>query len=192
MVLLFRCATGEDWNLVMYELGNTEGYEGVACVELQTYEEMQRDGILGCGNSFALPFFLLFMVLISMLIMNLTVAAVISGLDEANAENSGVVTGNDIEDFIERWKTYDPKATGYITVNDLIFLCYELPEPLGTKKKEVDEDESLENVDVQDKYMFNEKKKIALKNIDALRMIRHLDIQVKQVPKPKIIEKEEQ
>jgi len=40
--------------------------------------------------------------------------------------------------------------------------------------------------------MFNEKKKIALKNIDALRMIRHLDIQVKQVPKPKSTEKEEQ
>ena len=33
MVLLFRCATGEDWNLIMYELNNTEGYGGVACVE---------------------------------------------------------------------------------------------------------------------------------------------------------------
>lgn len=33
MVLLFRCATGEDWNLIMYELNNTEGYDGVACVD---------------------------------------------------------------------------------------------------------------------------------------------------------------
>ena len=79
------------------------------------------------------------MVIISMLIMNLTVAAVISGLDEANKENSGIVTGIDIEDFINRWKDYDPRATGYITVKDLIFLVNELPEPLGSKKEETNE-----------------------------------------------------
>ena len=87
MILLFRCATGEDWNLIMYELNNPHiEYDGVKCVNNQTYPEMEADGINGCGNSFAIPFFLLFMVLISMLIMNLTVAAVISGLEEANNE----------------------------------------------------------------------------------------------------------
>ena len=38
MVLLMRCATGEDWNLVMHELANEDGYEGVQCRE-QTFEE---------------------------------------------------------------------------------------------------------------------------------------------------------
>ena len=38
MILLMRCATGEDWNLIMYELANQEGYDGVACRE-QDYEE---------------------------------------------------------------------------------------------------------------------------------------------------------
>lgn len=33
MILLMRCATGEDWNLVMYELANETGYDGVSCVE---------------------------------------------------------------------------------------------------------------------------------------------------------------
>ena len=33
MILLMRCATGEDWNLIMYELANTEGYGGVECIE---------------------------------------------------------------------------------------------------------------------------------------------------------------
>ena len=139
MVLLFRCATGEDWNLVMYELANTKGYDGVECVPTQTYEEMEENGILGCGNSFAVPFFVSFMIIISMLIMNLSVAAVISGLDEANKENSGFVTGQDIDDFIELWKTYDPTASGYISVKNLIFLCKELPEPLGKKKKIIDD-----------------------------------------------------
>lgn len=35
MLLLFRCSTGEDWNMVMYELVN----QGPNCVDSQTYEE---------------------------------------------------------------------------------------------------------------------------------------------------------
>ena len=31
MILLMRCATGEDWNLIMYELANADGYNGVQC-----------------------------------------------------------------------------------------------------------------------------------------------------------------
>lgn len=38
MILLMRCATGEDWNLIMYELANKEGYGGATCRE-QTFEE---------------------------------------------------------------------------------------------------------------------------------------------------------
>ena len=33
MILLMRCATGEDWNLIMYELANADGYNGVQCRE---------------------------------------------------------------------------------------------------------------------------------------------------------------
>jgi len=33
MILLMRCATGEDWNLIMYELANQDSYEGVICRE---------------------------------------------------------------------------------------------------------------------------------------------------------------
>ena len=54
---------------------------------------MERDGILGCGSVFAYPFFISFMILISMVIMNLSIAAVIEGLDSARKENEGVVTG---------------------------------------------------------------------------------------------------
>ena len=77
-----RCATGEDWNLVMHELANTEGYEGVLCRE-QTFEEQQADGILGCGSWISYIYFFSFVILITMLILNLSVAAVIQGLDAA-------------------------------------------------------------------------------------------------------------
>ena len=44
---------------------------------------MVLDGVLGCGNYFSYAFFISFMIIISMLIMNLSVAAVIEGLDSA-------------------------------------------------------------------------------------------------------------
>lgn len=59
-----------------------------------------------------------------MLTLNLSVAAVIEGLDIAKKENLGEVVGDDIEALIELWMEYDPDATGWITVRDLIFLLF--------------------------------------------------------------------
>ena len=37
LLVLMRCATGENWNLLMTEFANSEGYEGKPCVSNQTY-----------------------------------------------------------------------------------------------------------------------------------------------------------
>lgn len=42
IVLLFRCMTGEDWNLIMDDLANTSD-----CQSNQTYDDMQDNGIQG-------------------------------------------------------------------------------------------------------------------------------------------------
>ncbi len=61
--------------------------------------------------------------------MNLSVAAVIEGLETARKENSGVVQGSDIDVLIDLWQGYDPVATGWISVQNLAFFLYELPPP---------------------------------------------------------------
>jgi hypothetical protein len=33
LILLLRCATGENWNLIMIELANTDGYNRVKCID---------------------------------------------------------------------------------------------------------------------------------------------------------------
>lgn len=71
-----------------------------------------------------------------MLILNLSVAAVIQGLDAACQENLGFVSSDDIDHFISLWKYYDPKASGWIGAEALIYLLIELPSPLGRKKEE--------------------------------------------------------
>lgn len=94
MLLLMRCLTGEDWNKLMHELANEQ--DVIDCVYSQSYEEIQRDGLLGCGQRFSYIYFISFQVLIQMLIMNLSVAAVIEGLCNAKKENSGIVKGEQI------------------------------------------------------------------------------------------------
>jgi Ca2+-binding EF-hand superfamily protein len=73
-----------------------------------------------------------------MLIMNLSVAAVIEGLDTAKKENMGVVQGDEIEMLIDYWQEYDNDATGWITMSDLVFLLYELPPPLGKRSSRIE------------------------------------------------------
>ena len=67
-------------------------------------------------------YFVSFMILLSMIIMNLSVAAVIEGLNEARKENCGIVGGDDIDFLMERWKDYDPKGTGFIQYEYFVFL----------------------------------------------------------------------
>jgi hypothetical protein len=68
-----------------------------------------------------------------MLIMNLTIAAVIEGLETAKRENTGIIQSDDMETLVLIWQDYDPMATGWISLRDLIFILYELPPPLGRK-----------------------------------------------------------
>ena len=84
-----------------------------------------------CGTFLAYPYFISFTVLVTMLIMNLSIAAVIEGLETAKKENMGIVQGDEIEIFLDYWQFYDPMATGWITLKSLVFLLYELPPPMG-------------------------------------------------------------
>ena len=68
-----------------------------------------------------------------MMILNLFVAVVIEGFSASTRENSGIVTSQDFQFFIQKWSVYDPNATGFITPVDLAFLVFEVEPPLGRK-----------------------------------------------------------
>ena len=68
-----------------------------------------------------------------MLIMNLSVAAVIEGLNSATDQNTGFITKDAAEEFLEIWHAYDPKGTGWVSQQDLVFFLYELPDPFTVK-----------------------------------------------------------
>ena len=80
IVLLFRCATGEDWNKIMHEL--TKGIADMDCIDDDSsYHTLRANNYMtqGCGLPAAQLYILSFTLLISWLIMNLAIAAVIEG-----------------------------------------------------------------------------------------------------------------
>ena len=109
----------------MADLSSSDPYQGESCVSEQTYDQMQADGIKGCGSYFAIPYFVSFVLLISFVAMNLTVAAVIDGLNSAQKDEGALIGSDDIDTFIHLWSEYDPKATGWISLECLVFLIYE-------------------------------------------------------------------
>ena len=58
---------------------------------------------MSCGTILSIPYFFSFTIIVTMLIMNLSVAAVIEGLNTAKNENMGVVQGDEIERLIDLW-----------------------------------------------------------------------------------------
>jgi hypothetical protein len=77
---LFRCSTGEDWNKIMHDLTVQDD-----CINDQDYETFIKNDRQprACGSNFAIFYFLAFTIIIAWLIMNLSVAAVIEGLENA-------------------------------------------------------------------------------------------------------------
>ena len=95
------------------------------CIADQPYDSIQTDGMLGCGSPIAYIYFISFMLLISMMMMNLFVAVVIEGYAESvgcllsptqTKENSGPVTSEDYDELLKLWAEYDPKATGWTDI----------------------------------------------------------------------------
>ena len=86
VVLLFRWITGEAWNDIMNDLTNTDNWNSN-----QTYADIQSKGIQGCGSWYSYIYFITYMILLRMIIMNLTIAAVINGLQSARKDESRVI-----------------------------------------------------------------------------------------------------
>ena len=184
IVFLLRCATGEDWNKVMHEY--TVNVDSGRCIDDQDYHVLSNNKMVttACGNSFSIFYFMCFLVLISWLILNLSVAAVIEGLENAKQENMGKVTGDDVDILIELWMEYDPKATGWISVLDFVCLIIELPPPFGDeeltkewqKKTKADFDAAKKRMYNKSSYYVNEQKRIIVKNKDILKILKSYKI----------------
>ena len=187
ILLLFRCLTGEDWNVVMYEYAitpNNPDYT-VNCITGETYARIVANGMViqGCGSKLAFPFFIFFTIIMSLLILDLVIAVVIDGLEKSRKENFAYITQDQIDNIFNTWTEFDPRGEGWLDVKDLVFFLFELPPPIGFKRHY-----DLNMIDYAlleqktDKYLFHEGTGLIIKRVEGIRLLNQLAIENLMIP----------
>jgi hypothetical protein len=145
---LLQVTTGEDWNELMNELAyhdcrdpSSEIYRhdyycinyNVTCFDEKyiNYTSMSKLGRFSCGHSFSYAFFISFVIICPVFIMNLCVVMVVQGFEESVFENEGILPLEYIEQFISLWEEYDPYNTKVIKPYEFVLIMKELQPPVG-------------------------------------------------------------
>jgi hypothetical protein len=105
-----------------------------------------------------------------MLILNLAIAAVIDGLQAAQADNDRLFKNDDIDQFLESWAFYDPKGSGKMPIMNLYYFIVDLKPPFSQN-----EHLKMPILDgmLPDKYMINVAKNYAVKRVDVFKLINN-------------------
>jgi hypothetical protein len=123
MLLLFRMATGESYNGVMHD-----------CM---VSEPVCSDSDGNCGPHYVVTiiYFLTFFIFSAMLLLNLLVAIILDNFGDTQKYDKSDVKEEDLKVFQDVWAKFDPLATGFIPVTELINVLINLPFPLGLNKE---------------------------------------------------------
>ena len=115
-----RCSTGEAWNSVMMDAARPRSILFQCNPEADYYSilanNMQTDG---CGSDVSLLYFQSFSLLVSQIFLNLFIAIIIDSFLGQSDAFALPVNQNDIDEFVDTWKEFDPSARGYIEAHDL-------------------------------------------------------------------------
>ena len=124
VILLFRCATGEDWHKVM-----SACMPGKQCYRYPD-EIVDEDAPGRCGTFIAVPYFILFYMLCAFLILNLFVAVIMDNFDYLTRDWS-ILGPHHLDEFKRVWADIDNEAKGRIPHLDVVQLLRKINPPLG-------------------------------------------------------------
>jgi hypothetical protein len=68
-----------------------------------------------------------------LMMLNLFIAVVLEGFSQVNSQHVGFINSTHFNEFLDKWSFYDKEATGWIKLEDLVFLIFECGSPLGKK-----------------------------------------------------------
>nr|CDS16897.1 voltage dependent L type calcium channel subunit [Echinococcus granulosus] len=131
VLILFRSATGEAWQDIMFSCAGETAY-----CDKQSDESRTAVGATDrtvCGSAFAYPFFISFYIICSFLIINLFVAVIMDNFDYLTRDWS-ILGPHHLDEFVRLWSEYDPEAKGRIKHLDVVTLLRKISPPLGFGK----------------------------------------------------------
>uniref|UniRef100_A0A8C7ZCS8 Voltage-dependent L-type calcium channel subunit alpha n=1 Tax=Oryzias sinensis TaxID=183150 RepID=A0A8C7ZCS8_9TELE len=125
VLVLFRCATGEQWQQIM--LGALPGRRCDPESDTEPGEEFT------CGSNLAYIYFISFFMLCAYLIINLFIAVIMDNFEYLTRDWT-VLGTHHLDEFKRVWSDYDPEATGRIKHIDVVTMLRRIQPPLGFGK----------------------------------------------------------
>jgi hypothetical protein len=147
LIVLFRITTGEDWHKIMNEVAyhnctlsnfSSPTFDYFCTKYNQTCLEDEFinyttliDGNFSCGNNLSYFYFISFMIIGPIFILNLCVVMVIEGFSDSMYENESLLSQDYMDHFVSVWLNYDPSCKKIIPPQELVLILKELHPPLG-------------------------------------------------------------
>jgi len=128
LLVCLRVSTGENWQNIMYDV--SEDRPGCT-TDLQTPEELARDGPLGCGTFLAYPYFVSFTSFVSIIMMNMIVAVVLDQFQAVEQSASIEFYTEQVRMLGRRWRQQDEQLTGFLSIDGAIAVLLDVPPPIG-------------------------------------------------------------
>jgi hypothetical protein len=149
MMMLFRSATGENWNGVMYDLGNQDDCRAQDLISWDDkYCGFSSDPATcipldGCGNSAAFVYYVSFTLFVTFVFFNLFIAVILEASEISTEAEEESLSDEHLTQFMKQWVAYDPNDQRSITVTNLRLLLQELDTPMGFGKEYVASEKEL-------------------------------------------------
>ncbi|XP_068505792.1 voltage-dependent L-type calcium channel subunit alpha-1D isoform X2 [Syngnathus scovelli] len=125
VLVLFRCATGEQWQEIMLA-----ALPGRRCDPESDTEPGEE---FSCGSNLSYIYFISFFMLCAYLIINLFIAVIMDNFEYLTRDWT-VLGTHHLDEFKRIWSDYDPEATGRIKHIDVITMLRRIQPPLGFGK----------------------------------------------------------
>eukprot|EP00198_Chlamydomonas_reinhardtii_P001158 XP_001690493.1 voltage-gated Ca2+ channel, alpha subunit [Chlamydomonas reinhardtii] len=116
LLVLTRVATGDNWTGVMFD-----------CMVMPPDCDRAEGN---CGSYLAIPYFLSFFLIISVILLNLFTAVIIETFEKTHEQEEWKLSPQALEDFVTLWSEYDD-GSGTIQPRHLEELLLKLDPPLG-------------------------------------------------------------
>ncbi|XP_052789506.1 voltage-dependent calcium channel type A subunit alpha-1-like [Mya arenaria] len=123
LMLLFRCATGENWQRIM-----------LSCLGGRPCDPDSGLSNHECGLDLAYMYFTAFIFFCSFLMLNLFVAVIMDNFDYLTRDSS-ILGPHHLDEYTRVWAEYDPGATGRIQHTDMYEMLRNMEPPVGFGKK---------------------------------------------------------
>lgn len=136
VILLFRCATGENWQQIMLscmsgKVCDEKAIKNITCTEPNC---LNPPGKMTCGLDFAVPYFITFIFFCSFLMLNLFVAVIMDNFDYLTRDSS-ILGPHHLDEYKRVWAEKDPAACGRISYTQMYDMLRNMEPPVGFGKK---------------------------------------------------------